>query len=196
MPTTTKSSKKAKPTATATSPEFVDIFSPVVINTVESIADLQKKTLDVTAEQTAEWIGAWKKAFTYFPVPAPTFFFDAAVQAVQTVTETQKSAIDLVVEQTKATLEIAKVRGEAYTKVAAGVTSAVKNSVARSAEAQKQVLEFAGEQNKAFFEATKQHLGAAAGPATAVVDTFQRGTDAVLEAQKSLLNMAVTASKN
>jgi hypothetical protein len=196
MPTTSKSSKKAKPTPVAASPEFVDIFSPAVINTVESIADLQKKTLDAAAGQTAEWIGAWKKAFTYLPVPAPTFFFDAAVQAVQTVTETQKSAIDLVVEQTKSTVDIAKVRGEAYTKIASGVTSAVRNSIARSAEAQKQVLEFAGEQNKAFCETTKKQLGAAAGPATAVVDTFQRGTDAVIEAHKSFLDMAATASKN
>ena len=51
MPSTSKSTKKA---AEAVSPEFVDAITPLVLNSVERIADLQKKTLDVAAEQTAE----------------------------------------------------------------------------------------------------------------------------------------------
>ena len=201
MPTTSKSSKKAvPPAATAVSPEFVDAFSPLVLNSVERIADLQKKTLDIAAEQTAEFIGAWKKAFSYFPVTPPAFIFDVAGQAVKTAIETQKSAIDLVVEQTQSVADITKVRTEAYAKIMDGVTSTVQKSVERSVEAQKKVLEFASEQNKAVFESTKKQLGAAAGPATVIVDTFQRGADAVIEAQKSILNIAskpfAAASKN
>jgi hypothetical protein len=191
MPNTSKSSKKAVPAAAAAvSPEFVDAFSPLVLNSVERIADLQKKTLDIAAEQTAEFIGAWKKAFSYFPVTPPAFIFDVAGQAVKTAIETQKGAIDMVVEQTQSVADITKVRTAAYAKIVDGVTSTVQKSVERSVEAQKKVLEFAGEQNKAVFESTKKQLGAAAGPASVIVDSFQRGADAVIEAQKSILNIA------
>jgi len=187
MRNTSKSTKKA---AAAVNPEFVDTFSPLVLNSVARVADLQKKTLGLAAEQTAEWIGAWKQAFSYFPVTLPTFMFDVAGHAVQTAIETQKGAIDLAVEQTQAVTGIAKQRAEAYSKIAEGVTATIQKSVARSVEAQKQVLEFASEQNKAVFESTKKQLGSAAGPASVVVDTFRRGTNAVIEAQKSFLNIA------
>jgi hypothetical protein len=187
MTTASKSTHKA---AAAVNPEFVDTFSPLVLNSVEHVADLQKKTLDSGAEQAAEWIGSWKKAFSYFPVTPPAFLFDVAGQAVQTAVETQKSAIDLIVEQTNVASGIAKVRGEAYSKIADGLTTTIQKSVERSLEAQKTILEFAGEQNAAVLESTKKQLGAAVGPAAAIVDTFQRGAHAVIEAQKSFLNIA------
>jgi hypothetical protein len=187
MTTTSKSTHK---TAAAVNPEFVDTFSPLVLNSVEQVAELQKKTLDSGAEQAAEWIGSWKKAFSYFPVTPPALLLDVAGQAVQTAVETQKSAIDLMVEQTHAASGIAKVRSEAYSKIADGVTTTIQKSVERSLEAQKTILEFAGEQNTAVLESTKKQLGAAVGPAAAIVDTFQRGAHAVIEAQKSFLNIA------
>src|ERR1017187_4573575 len=125
MPTTSKSNKKA---AIAVTREFVDAFTPLVLNSVERVADLQKKTLDLAAEQTAELIGAWKKAFSYFPVTPSAFFFDFAGQAVQTAIENQKSAIDLVVEQTEAATDIASVRLEAYSKIAQGVSTTIRKS--------------------------------------------------------------------
>jgi hypothetical protein len=187
MTTTSKSTHKA---AAAVKPEFVDTFSPLVLNSVERVADLQKKTLDIGAEQTGEWIGAWKKTLSYFPVTTLPFFFDVAGQALQTAIETQKSAIDMVVEQTHAANGIAKVRGEAYSKIADGVTASIQKSVERSMEAQKTILEFASEQNTAVCESTKKQFGTAAGPAAVIVDTFQRGAHAVIEAQKSFLNSA------
>jgi hypothetical protein len=187
MPSTSKSTKKA---AAAANPEFVDTFSPLVLNSVAQVAYLQKKTLDIAAEQTAEWIGAWKTAFSYFPVTPPAFIFDVAGHALQTAIEIQKGTIDLVVEQSKAVTGIAKMRAEAYSKIAAGVTTAIQKSAERSVEAQKRVLEFASEQSKAVFESTKKQLGTTAGPATVIVDTLQRGANAVIEAQKSFLNIA------
>ena len=191
MPKTSKSSKPATSVTAATAnAQIVDVFSPVIINSVEQVANLQKQTLDIAAEQTAEWIGAWKQAFSFFPVTPPAFVFEVASQAVQTAIENQKNAIDLVVEQTKSAADITTVRAEAYGKIASGVSATIQKSVQRSVEAQKKVLEFASEQNKAVFEGTKKQLGAAAGPATVVFDAFQRGTDAVIEAQKSVLNIA------
>ena len=197
MPSTSKSTKKA---AAAVSPEFVDAVTPLVLNGVERVADLQKKTLDLAAGQTAELIGAWKKAFSYFQVTPPAFFFDFAGQAVQAAIENQKSAIDLVVEQTEAATDIARVRLEAYSKIADGVSTSIRKSVERSVDAQKKMLEFASAQNKAGFESTKKHLGVAAGPATAILDTVQLGADTLIEAQKSFLNIAaqpfVTTARN
>ncbi|MGA2020836.1 MAG: hypothetical protein ABSH02_09625 [Candidatus Sulfotelmatobacter sp.] len=195
MTTTSKSTKKA----TAVNPEFVDTFSPLVLDSVERVADLQKKTLDSGAEQATEWIGSWKKAFSYFPVTPPAFLFDFAGQALQTAVETQKSAIDLMIEQSKSATVIAKVRCEAYSKIADGVTTNIHKSVERSVEAQKTILEFASEQNKAVCESTKKQFGGADGPAAAMVDRVQRGTHAVIEAQKSFLNIAsqtFAAAKN
>ena len=143
MPNTSKSSKKAAPAAAAAKPEFVDAITPLVLSSVERVAELQKKTLDLAAEQTAEFIGAWKKAFSYLPLPPPTFVFDIASQAVQTAIDTQKSAIDLVVEQTKSVADITKVRADAYSQIVDGVTATMKKSVERSVEAQKKVLDFA-----------------------------------------------------
>jgi hypothetical protein len=62
MPTTTKSSKKTTPAAAAGKPQFADPITPLYVNGVERLAELQKKSLDIAAEQSAEWMNAWKKA--------------------------------------------------------------------------------------------------------------------------------------
>ena len=184
MPTTSKSSKKANGAPVAT--EITDVFTPLYLDSVARVAELQKNSLDVVAEQTSEWIGAWKKAFTFFPVNPPAFFFELAGQAVQTCVETQKAAIDLVAEQTQAVAKIAKQRADAYSNIAETASNAFQTTVARSVEAQKKVLEFAGAQNKSFCEATKKQLGG--GPATVMVDSFERGANTLIEAQKSVLD--------
>jgi hypothetical protein len=187
MTSTSKSTHKA---AAAVNLEFVDSLSHQALNSVAQVADLQKKTLDIAAGQTAEWIGACKKTLSYFPVTPLAFIFDVAGQAVQTAIEIEKSAIDLVVEQSNAAADIAKVRVDAYSKIADGVTTSIRKSVERSIEAQKTILEFAGEQNKAAVESIKKQFGAAVGPATGILDGFQSGAHSVIEAQKSFLNIA------
>jgi hypothetical protein len=188
MPNTAKSSKKAETTTTATANQIADVFTPVYLNSVSRVAELQKTSLDMVAEQTNEWINAWKKTFSFFPVSAPTFVFDMASQAVQTCVETQKNAIDLAVEQAEAVSEIANQRADAYSKITESATAAFKTTVTRSVEAQKKVLEFAAAQNKAAFAATRKQIGS--GPAAVIVDSFERGAETVIEAQKSVLETA------
>lgn len=183
MPTTSKSSKKAKGAPLAA--EITDVFTPLYLNSVAAVAELQKNSLDVVAEQSSEWIGAWKKAFGFFPLNPPTFFFDLAGQAVQTCVDTQKAAIDLVAEQAEAVTKIARQRADAYTNIAETATAAFQTTVVRTVEAQKKVLEFAGAQNKSFCQATKKQLGS---PAAVVVDSFERGANTLIEAQKSVLD--------
>jgi hypothetical protein len=194
MPNTSKSSKKAATTskfvdsAETTANQFTDAVAPLYVNSVTRVAEFQKTALDLVAEGTSEWLGAWKKAFSYFPVNAPTFLFDAANHAVQTTIETQKGAIDLAVEQAEAVTNIAKDRATTYSKIAEGAASAFQSTVTRSVEAQKKVLEFATENNKAIFAATRKQVGN--GPASVLVDTFERGSDTLLKAQKSILDAA------
>ena len=194
MPYTSKSSKKASAAnGGAAVTEFVDAFTPLYLNGVEEMAELQKNALDLAAEQSAEWVGAWKKAFSLFPVAAPTVIFDIAGQAVQTYVETQKSAIDLVVEQSRAVAKIGRERADAYSKIAGEATTAFKTSVERSVEAQKKVLEFAAQQNKVICETTRKQLAPVGGPAVQAVNTFEQGAETLIGAQKSFLDATTKA---
>jgi imidazolonepropionase-like amidohydrolase len=189
MPNTSKSSKKSAPANGGNvKPEFVDAFTPLYLNGVQNLAELQKQSLDLAAEQTAEFVGAWKKSLSFFPVTVPSFMFDLAGQAVQTLVNTQKDAIDLAVEQTHAVAKIQKERAEAYSKIMETVTATFKTSIERSVEAQKKALQFASAQSKAVFQAAKKQVGD--GPATAVVESLENGANTLVEAQKSLLDAA------
>jgi hypothetical protein len=189
MPNTSKSSKKVS-SAKEFNParEVAETLTPVYLKSVQRVADLQKKSLDVASEQASDWIAAYKKAFSYLPVAAPTFFFDLAEQVVDNVVDTQKNVIDLFVQQSEAVSATVNDRAEAYSKVAEGVTAAVQASVVRSVEAQQKALSFAAEQSSAFYKNAKNQFGGE--PLSAVVDSVERGTKAILEAQKSLIDVA------
>src|SRR6516225_11864969 len=124
MPNTSKSSKKVS-SAKEFKPvrQVAETVTPVYLKGVQSVADLQKKSVDVAAEQTTELIRVYKKAFSYLPVAAPTFFFDLAEQVVEDVVDTQKNVIDLFVEQSQAVASTVNEPAEAYNKVAEGVAA-------------------------------------------------------------------------
>jgi hypothetical protein len=189
MPNTSKSSKKV-PSAKEfnLAREVAGTLTPVYRKGVQSVADLQKKSLDVAAEQGGEWIGVYKKTFGYLPVAAPTLFFDLAEHIVENVVDAHKKVIDLFVEQSEVVAETAKERAEAYNKLTEGVAAAVQATVVRSVEAQQKALVFAAEQSSAFYKNAKNQF--AVEPVAAVVDTVERGTRAILEAQKSLIDVA------
>lgn len=188
MPNTSKSSKKVR-SAKEFNParEVAETLTPVYLQGFQRVAALQKKSLDVAAEHSGEWIAVCKKAFSYVPVATPTFFFDLAEQVVENVVETQKNVIDLFVEQSEAVATTVNERTEAYNKVAEGVVAAVQASVVRSVEAQQKALSFVAEQSSAFYKNAKNQLGGE--PMAAAVDTVERGTTAILEAQKSLIDV-------
>ena len=188
MPNTSKSSKKVS-SANAFNParEVAETLTPVYLKGIQRGADLQKKSLDVAAEQANDWIAVYKKAFSYLPVATPTFLFDLAEQVVENVVDMQKNVIDLFVEQSEASASTVNERAEAYNKVAEGVAAATQASVARSVEAQQKALSFAAEQSSAFYKNAKNQFGVK--PVAAVIDTVERGTKAMLEAQKSLIDV-------
>ncbi len=188
MPSTSKSSKKARRPRRSRNPEFADAFTPLVLNSVERVANLQKKTLDLAAEQTAEWIGAWKKAFSYFPGSPARVLLRYCRPGRPNRIETQKSAIDLVVEQTEAVTEIAKLRAEAYSKIAESVNRCIPDRrLSARSKPRRRCWSLPARRTRRISKPPRSSSAAAAGPATAILDSFQRGADTVIEAQKSIL---------
>ena len=184
--------KSSKHTAQAAEKK-VENFIPLYTKNVERLAGLQKKSLEVAAEQNAELIGAWKQAFSFIPENPGLFWFDLAGQTFDRFVEIQKGAIDMAVEQSEAAAGLAKEHGGSAYKVAEGVTTLFKQSVEKSVATQKKAIEFYAEQQKAAFEAGKKQFGIANNPAA---DAFQSGVDALIETHKTILDIAVKPFKS
>ncbi len=180
---------KAKEThKTAAPAEAVENFVPLYMKGFELIAELQKKTLEIAAQQNNEWLGAGRKAVSRF-VPAAQVnpVFDLAAQAFDTVLETQKEAIDMALEQNQTVSGFTKEGLESLSRVTNGLTELFQKSVEYSVAVQKKSLEFAAEQSKAVYETAKQQFGFTGTPA---VESFQRSLDALVETQKAVLDIA------
>ncbi len=184
MPTPKKSTKTAN--GSAKKNEVVEAFIPLYTKNVERLAELQKKSLDVAAEQNAELIDACKKAFHYIPETPGLFLFDLVGQTFERFVETQKGAIDLAVEQSHVVAGLAQERGSSATKVAEGVTALFQQSVEHSVAAQKKALDYYSEQHKSACETAKKQFHIANNPAA---DAFQSGIDALIQTQKTMLDI-------
>jgi hypothetical protein len=184
MPTPKKSTKSVN--GSAKKNEVVEAFIPLYTKNVERLAELQKKSLDIAAEQNAELIDACKKAFNYIPETPGLFLFDLVGQTFERFVETQKGAIDLAVEQSHVVAGLAKERGGSATKVAEGVTALFQQSVEYSVAAQKKALDYYSEQHKAAFATAKKQFRIPDNPAA---DAFQNGIDALIQTQKTMLDL-------
>jgi hypothetical protein len=191
MSTPKKSTKSAA--GAAEKNEVVEAFIPLYTKNVERLAELQKKSLDIAAEQNAELINACKKAFHYIPETPGLFLFDLVGQTFERFVETQKGAIDLAVEQSHVVAGLAKERGGSATKVAEGVTALFKQSVEHSVAAQKKALDYYAEQHKAACETAKKQFHIPNNPAA---DAFQTGIDALIQTQKTMLDIVSTPFKS
>jgi len=185
MSTPKKSAKSAH--GAAKKNEVVETFIPLYTKNVERLAELQKKSLDIAAEQNAELIAACKKAFSYIPETPGLFLFDLVGQTFARFLETQKGAIDLAVEQSHVVAGLAKERGASATKMAEGVTALFQQTVEHSVAAQKKALDYYAEQHKAAYETVKKQFRFAGSPAA---DAFQSGIDTLIETQKTMLDIA------
>jgi hypothetical protein len=166
--------------------EVVEAFIPLYTKNVERLAELQKKSLDIAAEQNAELITACKKACSYVPETPGLFLFDLVGQTFERFVETQKGAIDLAVEQSHVVAGLAQERGASATSVAEGVTALFQQSVEHSVAAQKQALDYYAEQHKAACETAKKQFRIANNPAA---DAVQTGIDALIQTQKTMLDI-------
>lgn len=181
---------RATPKSTKTTTEKMDMtenFLPMYTKGIERMAELQKKTLEIAAEQNAEWMGVWKKATCFMPQHPGTFMFEMAGQMFDRFVETQKGMIEMAVEQTHTAADVAKDRGKSMGKTAEGMTGMFQQAMEQSVAAQKKALDFFAEQQKMAYETTKRQFRFAGNP---FAEAFQSGLDALIETQKTMLDMA------
>lgn len=180
MTTTHKSTKPEKP-------EVVENFLPLYEKNIERLAELQKKALEVAADQTTELLDAWKKAFHFIPNAPGLFMFDLVGQTFERFIETEKGMIDLAVEQSRALSNVTRERGASTAKVFDNVTSLFEQTVEHSVALHKKTLDTYAEQSKKAYEAAKKQFRFAGIPGA---EAFESGIDALIETQKVMLDIA------
>ncbi len=177
---------------TTEKPEVMETFVPFYAKNMERLAELQKKSLDMAAEQSTELMGAWKRVFQYVPDTPGMFLFDLFGQMFERYVDTQKGAIDMTVEQTHAMTDLAKERGGSMAKMTDGMTHLFQQSVEHSVAAQKKALDYYAEQHKTAYETAKRQFRMS-NPAAEV---FQSGLDTLIETQKAMLDIATKPLKH
>lgn len=157
---------------------------------VGRIAEVQKKSIEVAAQQSAEAIALWKKTVEKTPGAPGVFMLDLMASGFERLAETQKGAIDLMVEQSKAAAEVVKERAATAAKTGESAVHFAQETVDRAAATHRKALDHAAAQTKAIFDTAKQQFSG--GPVEAAADSIQRGVNAIVDAQKELLEMATT----
>jgi hypothetical protein len=174
------------PRTAAEGAEVAGNFIPLYTKNVQRVADLQKKSLEVAAEQNAELIENCKKAFNFIPETPLSFWFDLAGETFERVIENQKNAIDLAVGQTHTLTELARERGALAAKFADGAAGLVQQTVDYSVATQKKNLEVFAEQQKTAYETAKKQFRFA----NPFGEALQSGVDLFVETQKTVLDFA------
>ena len=180
------SKKSTKTTAEAATKNGAEAFIPLYKKNVERLAELQKKSLDIAAEQNGELVDACKKAFSFIPETPGSFLFELVGQSFNRFVETQKGAIDLAVEQSHVVAGLAAERANLAGKVVESVTGLFKQSVEYSVATQKKALDDYAVQHKTGCETAKKQFRIPNNPAA---DAFQNGMDALIETQKTMLDI-------
>jgi hypothetical protein len=190
MTTPRKSTRSTR--AAAENADVAATFVPVYNKSVERLAELQKKSLEVVAQQNAEMLETCKKAMPFVPEGQASFWFDLLGQTFERYVETQKGTIDLAVEQSGTLVGLAQERGALAAKFADGATAMFQQAVDHSVATQKKNLEFCAEQQKAGYETAKKQFRIA----NPFAEAFQNGLDLLVETQKTILDIAAKPVKH
>lgn len=157
---------------------------------VGRMAEIQKKGIDVAAQQHAELVELWKKVVQKIPGAPGLFLLELQASGFDRYAEIHKAAIDLTVDQSKAFAEMLKERTATAAKGTEGVDNFAKKSVERVIAMQKKALDQSAAQARAVVEKSSRQFGEGS-PVEAAADSMQRGVAAIVDAQKELLDMAV-----
>lgn len=171
--------------------QYGEQFAKLFAVGVERVAEVQKKSIDVAAQQTTEMLDVWKKAVQKLPGAPALFLFDLAGSGFDRYAESQREIIDLFVEQSHAWADMLKERTTAAAKVNEGAAAYAKQSVERVVATHKQLLDRSAAHAKEVLETSRKHFGVEGSPVEAATDSIQRGVDAIVDAQKELLDMAI-----
>lgn len=171
-------------------PEWADSVASLFTTGVGRLADIQKKTIDIAAQQHTELLDLWKKAIQKIPGAPGLFLLELEGSGFERYAEMHKAAIDLALDQSKAFSEMVKERGAVAGKATDEVDTFTKKSVERVVAMQKKMLDQSAAQARAVVEKSSKQFGENA-PVEAAADSMQRGVEAIVDAQKELLDMAV-----
>jgi len=190
MSTTKRTAGGPVSTAAAEKTEVVETITNLCSKSVERIAELQKKGIDVAVEQNAELLNACKKVSQSVQGASSLFMLELAANAFARYADTQKEAIDLVLEQSHVLASLVKEHATSTVKAGEGATAVLLQTVEKSVVAQKKALDNSAAQGKAAFEKAKQYWGLTGTPAEQVAESFQHGVDSLIATQKELLDIA------
>ncbi|MES2221978.1 MAG: hypothetical protein V4587_13555 [Acidobacteriota bacterium] len=167
---------------------LIESLNQLYIRNVERFAELQKKTVDLAAEQNAEMVTTWKKHAGASPFVPELLDFQGT--AFDRIVQAQKAAIDQMVEQSHAWAGLVRERAEAATKAVEAGTKFARTSVERAVEIQKTAVDFSAKQTAAALDNAKKQFKDAGIPIGEAVDSMQRGVAAVAGAHKELLDIS------
>ena len=190
MTTTKNTADRPVSTAAAEKPEVVETITNLYSKSVERVAELQKKGIDMAVQQNAELLNACKKVSQTVQGASSLFMLDLAANAFARYADTQKGAIDLVLEQSHALAGLVKESATSAVKAGEGATAILLQTVEQSVVAQKKALDNSAAQSKAAFEKAKEYFGFTGTPAEQVAESFQQGVDSLIATQKELLDIA------
>jgi hypothetical protein len=190
MSTVNVSSSEPVSNAGAQKIDVLEAASVLYFKGVERFAELQKRSIDLAADQNAEIIDSWKKLASLMPGAPGVFLLDLVSSGFERCVETQKGAIDLLVEQGNAAAGLIKERTNSVSKATEEAVAMAKKTVEYSVAVQRKALDTSAEQAKAMIGDVKQHLGSVAIPDDAAVDSLHRGIDTYVDTQKEFLDIA------
>lgn len=167
--------------------EIRDKFAALYTKSVERIADIQKRSIDIAMQQNKETFGLWRQLAEKLPWAPQLKGFEEAASRLEQFAGTQKSAIDLMVENTRAFVEMVKERTAAAEKTTDSVLNFAQESFDRSVDAQKKAADAVVAETKSAFDNARVPFEFPGSKA--VAESIQHGVDAVVEAQKELLEM-------
>lgn len=165
--------------------EIREKIATLYTKSVERMAEIQKRSLDIAMQHNKETVGLWKQLSEKLPWAPSLKGFDEVTTTFERFTGSQKTAIDLMVEQTRAFVEVVKDRTAAFDRATDSVLEFAQQSFDRTVVAQKKAADAAVSETKSAFESAREQFDFPGGAAMA--DSIQHGVDAIIEAQKELL---------
>ena len=169
--------------------EFRNSLAGLYLKGIERIAEVQKKSIDISLQQNAELLDVWKKFADRLPGGPQLTMLELSASALERFADTQKCAIELTVDRARAWTDLAKERATAAHKSTDKVVNLAHQALERTVATQKKAIEHTAAQTKEVIETTRKQFGKAGIPAENLADTFVRGVDSVVEAQKELLDL-------